>query len=523
MTIFPSHEQVNQAWQAALEALNLSQDASLQPCEMSVFFKYLLVEGLTDRTMKFGRQESLNQVREHLESRLGAVQLALRLDGDFGGRLRFDRLAARRSLHSSPRHLQRLVDLALAAMVSENLAPEICLHCQALSAADLATALPGTCNHAVIFQDAVLFHQEFYPLAVDSYVRDSQRHGCTRTNVIGARADWLSADGMLHRILFMDLEADRLREAELSAPLRADSAQFLCLGRDERRLHAQLSAQLSCPQVNPYGISSLADDKAATLAGWAARGLEVPAFMKLTAGDHTSASRFLACFDEVVVKPNRSTEGHGVGYFKKGRNHAQSDLVESLEHCWIQDEAVIQERRDGLLFRDTRSGTLRTLALRLNLALHGEGYQVTSGYVQLGRDAEHPAARGQGGLIVPLTEILQGLVSRNDPAGPELSFGAEDWARIRDQAKRAASLFPGLCLCGLDVLLDLDTDGSILPVFLEANPRPAGLCHSRLLDGFPDSCLALNGVSLELWDELERWRKQPLLHHAIADHEGNPP
>ena len=144
------------------------------------------------------------------------------------------------------------------------------------------------------------------------------------------------------------------------------------------------------------------------------------------------------------------------------------------------------------------------MVFRLNLAFDGNAYHVESGYVQLAKDTEQPAARSQGGRIVSPLEVLDGLCSRTDLDGPIVALEKPDWLRICDLAIRAASLFHGLLLVGLDVLLDLDAEGSIMPVFLEANPRPAGLCHSRLLDGFPDSCLVPNGVSLKLWEGLDR-------------------
>jgi hypothetical protein len=208
-------------------------------------------------------------------------------------------------------------------------------------------------------------------------------------------------------------------------------------------------------------------------------------------------------YREIVVKPNQSTEGDRVAYFKVGQNNFKMDFARHLETCWEQGDAVIQQRRDGLIFRDGRSGTRHNLVLRLNLAFDGAGYHVASGYAQLAVDTGHPAASSQGGRIVSPLEILHGLVSRTDSASPIFSMEGQDWMRICDQAVWAASLFRGLMLVGIDVLLDVDLDGTIMPVFLEANPRPAGLCHSRLLDGYPDSCPAPNGVSLKLWDGLE--------------------
>jgi hypothetical protein len=129
---------------------------------------------------------------------------------------------------------------------------------------------------------------------------------------------------------------------------------------------------------------------------------------------------------------------------------------------------------------------------------------LASGFAQIGPDAARPASCGRGGRIVALSAALASLVPRHEPSrtvpGPDASL----WADITEQAERAAGLFRSLLLVGLDVILDLTSSGRIIPVFLEANPRPAGLCHTRLLSGLPAND-DLPGVGLEIWDGLEAW------------------
>ncbi len=503
MTPFPNQAQAVRAWHATQDALNLAQDAPASDYQISVFLKHLLLQGLKNDDTLFGSKQTLSQLRDQLQFRLAALRFALRLENDFIGNLGVDTQQAWQAIHSSKVYQQRLIDLALASLFSENLAPELCLESEAWLPRNLKTTLQGCRNHAIIFADAMLFHHEFYPLAVDAYVRDSQGLDAPRTNVLGVHVDWISPGGMLKRIVFLDVEYNCLREVDLAFPLFPDSVQFHSLGKNEQKLHQQWSATFSCPQVNPYAQSSLADDKAATLMAWENMGVEIPAFVKLAEGDFESAWRFVDAYREIVVKPNKSTEGDRVAYFKVGQKSFKTEFANHLEACWEQGDAVIQQRRDGLIFRDIPSGKQHNLVLRLNLSFDGNRYRVDSGYAQLAKDTKHPAASSQGGRIVSPLEILDNLVSRTDPACPIFSIEGQDWMRICDQAIRAASLFRGLMLVGIDVLLDVDLDGNIMPVFLEANPRPAGLCHSRLLDGYPDSCPAPNGVSLNLWDGLE--------------------
>ena len=97
------------------------------------------------------------------------------------------------------------------------------------------------------------------------------------------------------------------------------------------------------------------------------------------------------------------------------------------------------------------------------------------------------------------------MISRYDAKGKPIELSEKDWYKIREQSERAAGLFPGLLLIGLDVLLDHDPYGNIIPVFLEANSRPAGLSHSRLLTEDIMSSTQ-NGVSLKIWSGLAQFR-----------------
>lgn len=488
-----------EAYRRTRDALGIGADAPLRPDEAGVFLKYLLLEGLESGEIRYWRVRRRTDACLSLRRRLEELLAGLEAAADPADGPGMDWNALLRSLTAVPLYRRRLVDLALEAVLSEPLAPEILLQSAATAWQALAAALPGTWNHAVIFASAAFFAHEFHPLAVDACVHDCGRHGSPRINLLAAHADWLTGDGGLTRVLYLDLASGRLVETDLEVPLRPDSIQFLCLGHAERELHAALARRFDCLQANPAPASALADDKAATLAAWSALGLDVPAYRTLVPGDTAAAFDFLGRFAEIVAKPNQATEGELVAFFRRGQAQAQAraELERHLQRCWRQGDALVQQRRDGLRFRDPASGQNHTLALRFNLAFDGKRYKLESGYAQLGRDQHHPAACGRGGRIVPLDQALSGLMSGGQPIRPD----GMDWSGIRAQAERAAGVFGGLLLMGLDVLLDLDPHGHIVPVFLEANPRPAGLSHSRLLAGDPLGPAPV-GVSLSFWNGL---------------------
>ena len=356
--------------------------------------------------------------------------------------------------------------------------------------------------HAVVFSARAGFAQEFWPLAVDARVRDIGRHGMALFRVLGVPVDALDADGHFRRAVSLDPRRNRLVEFESTAPLTPHSAQFLCLGRREQTLHRALSGFMQCPQVNPAACAELADDKAATLAGWTGLGLEVPRTRRLERGQTAAAVRFITGFGDSVIKPNNATEGLGVTFLSSDWA-ARSTVARALDRAWCCGAALIQQRRDGLLYRDPATGRTHTVALRLNLMFDGGRHHLTSGYAQVGPDVWQPAACGCGGRTVTLAHALTHLTPRNAPSWPVPPLDARRWAELTEQAVRAAGLFQKLLLVGIDVVLDLDAAGRIVPVFLEANARPAGLGQARLCSGLPTPNDA-PGVGLAIWDCLER-------------------
>lgn len=509
MPSFPDHNQVRRACCRTRDALGMIANSPLGRDEAGVFLKYLLLEGLESGEIRYWRvhrrTDACIALRRRLEELLSDILTAMIGSPELTAMRWIEWESLGRSLIASPFYQHRLIDFALEAVLSEPLAPELCVNFSPSPQHELPAALHGAWNHAVIFASPVFFTHEFYPLAVDAFVHDSGRFGSPRTNVLGGHMDWLTGNGKLKRILYLDFASGRLIETDLAVPVRPDSVQFLCLGGQEREKHMSISQRFDCVQVNPAPASRLADDKAATLSGWSALGLETPAYQEIAAGDLAAAFRFLNSFAEIVLKPNQATEGEQVAFFRSGQAHARAALERHLHRCWERGAAIAQQRRDGVCFRDPVSDKYHTLVLRLNLAFDGARHCLESAYAQLGRDEQHPAACGRGGHIMAVDEILSFLAPRPAAGGKPIRLDARDWRRIRGQAEQAAGLFQGLLLIGLDVLLDHDEQGRVIPVFLEANPRLAGLSHSRLLGDDPFVPAPI-GVSLKLWDGLVQSR-----------------
>jgi hypothetical protein len=503
MPCYPDHNQILNAGHRTWEAFGMNENALLNSDEASVFLKYLLLEGLEYAEIRFWRMRLRNDdcksLRRRLMQQLRKIQSAIRFNEKLTALKGIEWHVLDHFIVSSPSYQQRLIDLALEALLSEPLAPELCVTFSPSPQYIISASLQGIWNHAIIFAEPVFFTHEYYPLVADAFVHDSKVFGRPRTNVLGAHMDWFTEHGKLTRIIYFDFASGRLIETDLDVPIQANSIQFLCLGGQERERHRIISHRFNGTQVNPALVSSLADDKAATLAGWSGLDLEIPAYQEIAAGDIATAFRFLNSFSEIVIKPNQATESEYVAFFRRGQAKDNAVFKHHLHACWERGTVIAQQRRDGVCVRDPVSNEYHTVALRLNIAFDGTRHCLESAFAQLGQDDKSPAACGRGGRIIAVDEILTLLTSRHSAEGKPICLNTKDWHRIREQAEHAASLFKGLLLIGLDVLLDHDEQGHVIPVFLEANPRPSGLSHSRLMADDPH-LQAQIGVSLKLWD-----------------------
>ncbi|MFZ4703819.1 MAG: hypothetical protein ACOYMG_27560, partial [Candidatus Methylumidiphilus sp.] len=104
MALFPDKSHAMKAWQATGESLNLAKEVTLKDNEISVFFKHLLMQGLQECETKLDRKANVRVWRDHLEFRLNALQLALRLDSGFIDGLGLDSQQTWHSINSSKRY-----------------------------------------------------------------------------------------------------------------------------------------------------------------------------------------------------------------------------------------------------------------------------------------------------------------------------------------------------------------------------------------------------------------------------------
>ncbi|HIE03532.1 MAG TPA: hypothetical protein EYP61_02105 [Candidatus Latescibacteria bacterium] len=300
-------------------------------------------------------------------------------------------------------------------------------------------------------------------------------------SVLGVHEGWLRREKVTRALVVDDRGDVVLRD--FSPPLRPDHVWVLHLPSvGERELHRSISSVLKdVPQINPYPASERADDKAETHGLW--DGLPTPAWKLLKRGSPTlegDLEGFLRKHGRVVVLPNHGTEGRDVECFGAGEGR----LWEHIDHIMSYDDVLLREERGELTFWEEDVGLLR-FCLRVHVAWDGGRFVAESGFVQVAPSEDFPvASRGRGGRISSLTEVLRNLRFRGGrwvPNEGDVSLVREVSERAADALNEGLKEGEMLLFMGLDIVCDVDDGGRLLPVLLEANPRPAGLQHSRFL------------------------------------------
>lgn len=435
-------------------------EGALSPAERGVALKYALAEALAER---FGGVAEAR--RQWREGTLALAELRGAAEKELGGLLdATDPIA-----HLERPELQaRVVDLAIDALLSERLAPEVLLLQE-------RRALPEPV-HALVFSAFTHCTHELYPLLVDALAAGAP--------AVGVHESWI-VDGVLRRGLLLDAEANRLLEVDFDPPTTAARAQVLALDLTrEAESHRRIEQALPVPFTNPYAGARFLDDKAWTTAAWARAGLEVPAFLSFAPGTPDAEMRAALAdwlcthHPKLVVKPADGTEGRGVALVDFQQAGERANCFTRLNRLIERGPALVMEER-GLLRYASPWGPVR-FTFRLNVCWDGTRAWAESGYAQVAGSPDGVASAGRGGRVAPLADVWTHL---QQPDGQPFAAGSADWQTVIRAAEAGATALAEALgqdmprLLGLDLLLDQGDDG-LLPVLLEANPRPAGMSHA---------------------------------------------
>lgn len=332
---------------------------------------------------------------------------------------------------------------------------------------------------------------ELWPLMVDALVAN------------GAQAvhdTWLTSDNRVRRAIRYDVEADRLVEGDVAETARSERA-LLLLGPvdNERAWHQQLDESLRTSGIdvlNPYRTALLADDKWGTYDRWRAADVVTPETWLVTGATIATAEESIRhirnLVDRVVVKPRYGTAARSVTVTADA-----DEALDAVRNIVRHDDAILQPFRNGLRWTG-KAETAYPAVLRINVACDAHGtIRAESGYVHVAPFAERYVASvahfGRGRSICRDSLEVDGK--------PMTEIETLVFESVAEKAVRALNDGSVSCLVGVDIIAERDATGAIRPYVIDANPRPAGLPHSRFLT--PDWELPGDpGVTLTLWSDV---------------------
>jgi len=415
-------------------------------------------------------------------------------------------------------YLERIAEIAVERLRGGPEAPALRIAPKPFTRCDIKEVLEEGLNLGLIFGAESIYFQDTV-LAFQADETRSRPHQARKVNVLGVHVGWLTESGEATRSLLVN-KTGLVKEVQFEEAVPLHVAQTLHLPRiGENLLHQRVSKLFETKgigQINPYGASARASDKAWTHRLWeqylGEKMLSPASQLIMRPSTVQQALRVLRNSVEkmggrqglrvlgVVLQPNKGTEGYMVERFevdpaKIYEIDEDHPAVQHLMAILKEGDALIREERGNVRFYsdetpEERSKGYRRVALRVNVAWNGSGFFAESGYAQVSRDAQtFAASRGRGGSIVDIDEALLNLYYPRDGAWARLIPTGVDIARIRQAAVNASqALNTGLPeedylkMVGIDIVLeveDAEEEGRIRPIVLEANPRPAGLSHLR--------------------------------------------
>ena len=412
-----------------------------------------------------------------------------------------------------PGYLQRIAQVAherYAACSIVQDVPTMIIVPEPLTRQQTGDLLGSRLNYVLVFGAESIYFQD----TVHAFSVDSRCFG--GVNVLGSHFHWLSSDGRsATRALVVD-ETGVVKELAFEEPVPVNIVQILHLPLNrERQTHKELSLYFrnrGIRQVNPYDDSSeRADDKAWTHRLWDQYGQKIVSPKHVLILQDSSPEEIVGRLrflventgkQDLVAQTNGGTEGYKVEEFSgisAERLDSSSPIVAYVEDQVLpEDDAIVREMRGNVRYKSRPSGPLLALAFRVNVAWNGSGFVAESGYAQVAKDTStFPASRGRGGTIVDINEALTSLYYPMGGRWVRFIPTNEDVAAMKGAATRAArGLNAGLDVedylkhMGIDILLEVEESKadtiSVVPVALEANPRPAGLSQSSEIIGISD-------------------------------------
>ena len=429
---------------------------------------------------------------------------------------------------AQPQYLERVKKM-LEERKNSNIQPAPCLRIYPfpLNREETDNLLGEDNNYGIIFGAESIFMQDtIHGIQNDALLADSDN----LVNILGVHHDWLNESKLVtNRALFVD-DKGLVKDVLFEEPVNLEIIHFLHLGyKKEKEIHRELSEKfktMNIIQINPYGVSyERSDDKYRTyelLKSSGPIGLHLPETLFLPNKlKKEEIEKLLKGFVKIhkickgIVLPNTGTEGELVMEVDLRNQNLLLECVNYIhDFVFKKDNGIFREIRGntGLPVPGHLGSEYRRFTVRMHVSWNGEDYVTESGYGQIaGNDTTHITSLNHGGKVISFSEAFSEIhyESRDKQGNHQwipyevrqedieiLKQSAEEVMRITnrniaDQEK--------LKFAGLDFLIEIwkakdnraQSKLRFTPVFLEINPRPAGLVHSRTLEHWEENELCI--------------------------------
>lgn len=376
---------------------------------------------------------------------------------------------------------------------------------------------------STLFTDTVSAFQ----IDSDSYF-DSPGKGIA---FLGVHKGWLTEDGRAARRALIAYSDGSVKLVTFTAPVLLQEAGILHLGREtERATHAELSnlfEQAHIPVFNPYHQAEVMDSKSLTASVCGSNALIAQPFQRpskpaiqttpeskkyqlasyawemLRSRDMLTKGRKVV---HIVIKPDHGTESEMTESFVitvdvKGEQSSDVSVVEDNELARaLAHMEAIGDKGDDCLISEVRGNITdengNRAAFRINACETPGGHEASTGMAWVGADSSQVVlSKEKGAVSRDINEALWNLKWQGKPLRDRIDLNAVAH-RMQETACEVARTLSARGIIGVDMVLEVITDASgnlgIVPVFLEANPRPALLSAARRIDDFsggrsPDS------------------------------------
>jgi D-alanine-D-alanine ligase-like ATP-grasp enzyme len=350
-------------------------------------------------------------------------------------------------------------------------------------------------DRAVVFSAWPHAKHELWPVMVDALMYGG---------AVAVHDTWLDHSGRALRVITYEPSLNRLVESDLAVPIHLKRV-LLLLGREDgetawHKSMADILVSAGATLLNPAPTASMVDDKWAAYECWRDAGVPTPETVLITAKGldtwRTALNRRNMLGGAVVVKPR-----HGTGARNVHIVDDPEEVAHAVERVLATGGDVIVQPYYGTMRVRSDRGKMCAAVLRLNVAMDREGMcRTESGYVHVARDpASKLASLAQGGRSVP---VVRDILALDDALLGDALLGVNDVQHIVAVAESAARVVmagTGARILGIDLVAQHGASGELQAYVIEANSRPAGLAHSRMLMRDWESS-GEPGVSTYMWE-----------------------